>query len=642
MSNKKEIPVTKRPLQYWIINRYRGWQAVLLASILISVFFRVVPLELQKRIVNEAISNRDEHLLLWYCGLYISAVLLAKLSKYLINMLQVIIGQKILIGLRTELYMHVLHLPLQRYRGLRPGSAISGITGELNAIGAFLGQALAVPVTSILTYVVVFSYMFSLSHILTLITIAVYPFELIVIPLLQKKFNAWNQKRIITVREMSDTINEAINGIVEIKSYNRYQFEKSRIGLLIAKLYRITVTLSLYKFGIKFSGNFFQALGPFLLFLVGGHLAINGQFSLGALVAFLSAHEKLYDPWQELRLFYQEYQNARVVYQQITRLFDHQELLPPPAARPVSTKPAYLELSHVYYKLPGNITLLRDVSVTIDRGHHVAIVGASGCGKSILSLLLARLYHTTEGTIHLNGRNMANGTAEFISSQISIIPQHPFIFSGTISENIMYGLDDSATRHGSSAETRDRLRHIVHNIGLERDLVWLGMSSTPPVSKAHTLKEHILQMRQIVHQDLKSQFGEVVEFYDRDKFLYYATLRDNLIFGESLSGRYHIEKLPANRDFIRLIEQTNLEDDLINLGLALARITLEMLQKISTDESFFSKIPMKKGELGKYEDIISRLDNALPLTREEKNDLMILALRYIPAKTWADSSAAGI
>jgi ABC-type bacteriocin/lantibiotic exporter with double-glycine peptidase domain len=587
MFNKKNIPVTKRPLYYWIISQYHGLQLLLLAIILISVFFRVVPLELQKRIVNEAISRRDEHLLLWYCGLYISAVLLAGLSKYLINMLQVIIGQKILIGLRTELYMHVLHLPLQRYRGLRPGSAISAITGELNAIGAFLGQALAVPLTSILTYVVVFSYMFSLSHMLTLITIAVYPFELIVIPLLQKKFNAWNQKRITTVREMSDTVNEAINGIVEIQSYNRYQFEKSRIGLLIAKLYRITITLNIYKFGIKFSGNFFQALGPFLLFLVGGHLAINGQFTLGALVAFLSAHEKLYDPWQELRLFYQDYQNARVVYQQITRLFDHQESPVLPAARPVSTKPAYLELSHIYYNLPGHITLLRDVSLTIHRGQHIALVGASGCGKSTLALLLARLYRTTEGTLHLEGQDMTCCSAEFISSQIAMIPQRPFIFSGTIGENILYGLRDSATRDGSSVEIRNRLRQIIHNIGLEKDLVWLGMSSIPPIDKAHKLKEHILKMRQIVHQDLKSQFGEVVEFYDRDKFLYYATLRDNLIFGESLSGKYIIENLPTNRDFITLIKQTNLENDLIGLGLALARITLEMRQQTATDESFF-------------------------------------------------------
>ncbi len=631
MFNTKNVSVTKRPLYYWIISRYQGLQLLLLAVILLSVFFRVVPLELQKRIVNEAISKRDEHLLLWYCGLYLGAVLLAGLSKYLINMLQVIIGQKILIGLRTELYMHVLHLPLQRYRGLRPGSAISAITGELNAIGAFLGQALAVPLTSILLYGVVFGYMFSLSHMLTLITIAVYPFEIVVIPWLQKRFNAWNQRRITTVREMSDTVNEAINGIVEIQSYNRYQFEKTRIERLITKLYHITITLNLYKFGVKFSGNFFQALGPFLLFLVGGHLAINGQFSLGALVAFLSAHEKLYDPWQELRLFYQEYQNALVSYEQITRLFDHQEMVPPPATDQVSPPPACLELGHVYYKLPGNITLLRDISLTICQGEHIALVGASGCGKSTLALVLARLYQTVEGTIYLEGRDMNHCPAEFISSRISMIPQRPFIFSGTIAENIMYGLD-MATNVDASAEIRTRLRHIIHTIGLEKDVVWLGMSSIPPVEKAGRLQKQVLQMRHIVHHELKSQFEEVVEFYDREQFLNYATLRDNIIFGECLNGKYQIEKLPTNENFLTLIEQTNLKNDLLGLGLALARIILETQQQTTIDTSVFANSLMEESEADKYADILGRLDSGATLSQVEKDYLIILALRYIPKK----------
>ncbi len=631
MTAIKKVPVTKRTLYYWSISRHHGLQILLLAIILISVFLKVVPLELQKRIVNEAISQRNEYLLLCYCGIFLLAVLLAGLSKYLINMLQVIIGQKTLIGLRTELYMHMLHLPLQRYRGLRPGSAISAVIGELNAIGSFLGQALAVPLTSIITYVVVFGYMFSLSRMLTLITIAIYPFELIVIPLLQKKFNTWNQKRIATVREMSDTVNEAINGIVEIQSYNRYQFEKSRLGRLITKLYHITITLSLYKFGIKFSGNFFQALGPFLLFLVGGHLAINGQFSLGALVAFLSAHEKLYDPWQELRLFYQDYQNALVTYRQITRLFDHHEALPPPAAGQESRTMAHLELCHVYYHLPGNITLLRDVSLTIHQGEHIALIGASGCGKSTLALVLAHLYQTSEGTIHIQGRDMAHCTPEDIRSQVAMVPQRPFIFSGTIAENIMYGVDLPASA-ASSMEIRTRIRRIIETISLEKDVVWLGMSSIPPMDKARTLQQHVLKMRHIVHQDLKSQFEEVVEFYDRDTFLNYATLRDNLIFGECRSGKYRTEKLPANDNFIALIEQTKLHHDLLDLGLALARITLEMLQQTTPDEAFFNNSPMKEAEVDKYADILRRLDDAVTLTREEENHLMILALRYIPAK----------
>ena len=368
---------------------------------------------------------------------------------------------------------------------------------------------------------------------------------------------------------------------------------------------------------------------------MGGHLAINGQFTLGALVAFLSAHEKLYDPWQELRLFYQQYQNAHVLYKQITRLFDNQELPPPAAARQfgtLGTQVQYLELSRINYTLPGNTTLLRDVNLSINKGEHIALIGGSGCGKSTLFLVLARLYQATKGTIHFDGQDMTCCTPEFISSQITMIPQHPFIFSGTIGENILYGLHDSAINAASSPEIHNRLRSIIHNIGLEKDVVWLGMSSIPPLEKAHKLKDHILKMRQIVHQDLKSQFEEVVEFYDRDTFLHYATLRDNLIFGESLSNKYQIEKLPTNRDFITLIKQKSLENDLIGLGLALVRITLEMLQQRDIDESFFSKNPMKEEEFTRYDKILSHLDNGTTLTQEEKNHLMILALRYIPAK----------
>ena len=119
--------VTRRPLFYWITRRYRPLQFLLLLIIVGSLFFRVFPLEMQKRIVNEAIHLRDEQLLFLYCGLYIGAVTIASLLKYVINVLQTIIGQKILVELRKELYHHILQLPLQFYRKMQPGTVISAI-----------------------------------------------------------------------------------------------------------------------------------------------------------------------------------------------------------------------------------------------------------------------------------------------------------------------------------------------------------------------------------------------------------------------------------------------------------------------------------------------------------------------------------
>jgi len=642
MDKQPSAPITCRPLFYWIFRYCRSLQLLLLGVILIAIFFRVLPLEMQKRIVNEAISNQDINLLVLYCGIYLGAVIIAGMSKYLINMLQITIGQRILIELRTNLFAYVLQLPLQRFRGLRPASAVSALVGELNSIGTFLGEAIAVPLTALLTYIVVLGYMFSLSPKLTLLTMAVYPFELVILPKLQRKFNVWNRRRVKTVRSMSDSINEAINGIVEIKSYNRHELERRRLTSLINRLYRIIIVQNLYKFGIKFSGNLFQAIGPFLLFFVGGYLAIQGDFTLGAIVAFLSAHEKLYDPWQEMRLFYQQYQNAHVLYRQITRLF-HQQHHPFEIAASEAEDDKcllatgynhpLLALCKVDYRLPGNITLLRDVTITISKGEHIALVGPSGCGKSTLAMVLARLYPPTSGKIEVKGKMLPNETSEQWAATIAMVPQRPFIFSGTLRENLLYGLlpadGDSAAIMDS---VRQRLFHLLKGIGFEKDVVWFGMSSIPPREKADELRDMVLRMRKIVHHDLSEQFKNVVEFYDREQFLYYASLRDNLIFGESPDGQYQPDKLPNNRDFLELMAATGLEQDLLELGLALARISLDMLEQSGVKDELLEITPVNQEDISVCLNIVGKLDEGDTLHTEEKNRLLTLALRYIPAR----------
>ncbi len=300
-----DIKLTKRPLFYWVLRKHRGAQTCLLLVIFISLFFRVYPLEMQKNIINIAINLRMLDKLYLYCALYIGAVMIASLMKYFINSFQAILGQKILIGLRKELYEHVLQLPLQFFHRTQAGTVISAMTAELNAIGAFLGQAIAVPATSILTFIVFAGFMISLNPLLGIISISIYPLELVVIPLLQRRYNKINQVRVTTTRAMANLVNEAVSGIHEVQGNASYNLEQKKLFRLINRLYAIMRKLSILKYGIKFSNNLFQSVGPFLLFLIGGYMAIHGNFTIGALVAFLTAYEKVYDPWKEIILYYQ-------------------------------------------------------------------------------------------------------------------------------------------------------------------------------------------------------------------------------------------------------------------------------------------------------------------------------------------------
>ncbi len=627
--------VTKRSLYYWILHRHYGLQFLMLLVIIISLFFRIVPLEMQKRIVNQAIELKDYQLLFIYCGIYFVAVLLTGISKYAINYLQVLIGQKILIEIRTRLYHHILQLPLQFYRTIQPGTVISAMTTELNSIGFFLGGGLAIPMTSVLTYLAFLGYMFSISPLLALLSSSLYPLELFIIPWLQKRYNKCNRTRIQTIRKMSNVVNEAISGIQNVQSYAGHRFEEHRLQVYIKQLYTALKRLFVIKYGIKFTDNLFQSFGPLILFLIGGVLAIRGQFTLGALVAFLSAYEKIYDPWKEMLSFYQSYQDARVRYAQIMNTFDIQPVhaLAAPEGKPLLTE-GKVKLENVSFSLPNGTHLLNDINLTIRPGEHVAVVGFSGSGKSTLALLIDQLCDVSDGRILLDNNDISTLSKTDIASNIAMVSQQPFLFSGTILDNLLYGLKSSGCPEDRLPD-QEEIFQLLHDVGFAKDVLWFGVNSVIPHEQVRKYKHTFLEMRKIVHMELGDKFHEVVEIYDVNKFLHYATLRDNLIFGDSLDGSFTMENLPANKVFLQLLHETGLKNDLLRLGLALARVSIELFHRNSVEFpnlALLPTTPLNMDEVGIYSELLEQLEFHPPQKDEEKNLLLLLALRYIPAK----------
>ncbi len=623
--------ITKRPLFYWIIYRHRGLQLFLLFIILVSLFFRVVPLEMQKRIVNEAIELRNRELLLLYCGLYFAAVLLAGATKYAINVLQMVIGQKILVELRTELYHHVLQLPLQYYRSMQPGTVISAMTAELNAIGYFLGGALAIPLTSLLTFVVFLGYMFHLSPALALLTLAMYPFEIFLIPMLQKRYNRLNKERIKTVRSMSNVVNEAISGIHEIHAHASFPLEEMRIRDHIMELYRLLKKLFIVKYGIKFSNNLFQSFGPFFLFLVGGWFAINGNFTLGALVAFLSAHEKVYDPWKEILEYYQGLQDAQVRYRQIMEIFDlepeHQLL---PEGRKIARFSGDIELKNATFAVAGHVKLLDRITTSIKSGEQIAIVGFSGSGKSTLILCMDQLYALSSGSINYDEYDIARLSKADMNRNVTLISQHPFIFTGTIRENLLYGVQALAMTGELELPDLNRQLQVVYDTGLEEDVIRFGFQAVLTRERCAPFKEKLLSIRHDIARQLHEEFADVVEFYDMDKFLHFSSIRDNLIFGDCPTGKFDVENLPRLKPFMELLEHTGVKEPLLRLGHTLARKTISLLDECRNDDFFFRYTPMEKEEFKEYAQLVEEYGDELPSGNRDRFRLYVLALRFIP------------
>ncbi len=635
MKKSVATTLTSRPLFFWITHRFRGLQLILLLVIVLSLFFRVFPLEMQRKIINEAINLRKLDLLYLYCGLYIGAVLIAGIMKYFINAFQAMIGQKILIEMRQELYNHILQLPLQFFHKTQTGTIISALTAELNAIGMFLGGAIAIPITSLLTFLLFAGYMIYLNPFLGLISMTVYPFELVVIPLLQRRYNTINRTRVTVTRAMANLVNEAASGIHEVQGNASFALEKTKLDRLIERLYIIMRKLAILKYGIKFSNNLFQSLGPFLLFMIGGYLAIHGQFTIGALVAFLSAYEKVYDPWKEIIQYYQDYQDAEVRYKQIMDAFDLEpEYLLEAPDREVLTLKGNVEAREVGYTLAGGVRLLEDVSFSLQAGKHLALIGFSGSGKSTLSLLVGQLYKHTAGTLTIDNVAINEMTKLDVSRNISFVSQHPFIFTGTVRDNLLYSCL-ALHRSGILGDLPDskQLISMIDDVGLAEDVIRWGLKTVIPPKQAYPLVDKFLRMREIVLNEMHQQFTHAVEFYDAGTFLEHSPLGINITFS-SYPGSPRVDTLIANQPFRSFIADNNLLSWLTELGLSIARTTISLLGDFQNDDFFFQGSPMEPEELDTFIRIVREtgvkgLDG---LKEKDKERFLSLALLFTPEK----------
>lgn len=632
------MTISQKPFLSWVFERFRGLQFLLFGLILGTIFFRVFPLEMQKRIVNHAIALRKVDVLLIYCGLYMGAVFLAGILKYVINVLQGYIGQKILLDMRSKLYDHILTLPLSFFRKTPPGTVIASLTSELSVVGEFMGGAIAIPVINVLTLLTFAAYMAYLNPLLALLSLSMYPVEVILVPFLQRKFNRLNMERIEVTRSLSNVVNEAISGMHEIHGNASYHFEGGKMARFAVPLFHLRNRMNKVKFLIKFTNNFFQSLGPFFLFLVGGYLTIQGRLDLGALVAFLSAYEKLYDPWKELMDYYQSYQDSKVRYRQVMEAFDAKPefILASEEPREPYRLQGHIEVEDLGYVAEGQVRILDQVSLAIEPGEQVAIVGLSGSGKSTLAMVLGQLNGYTSGRVLVDGVELKTLSRLDVSRNIGYVAQYPFIFDGTIMENILYGLLASGHTLKNSNPVVDRgdVFRVLNQVGLTEDVLKMGLNAHLSVERDREFAQRLIVSRELYYEKHASELAEVVDFFVVNRFQHYSSLIENIVFGHPNEKGLHLWDLSRDPSFRAFLRDIGLIAPLMHLGGELAVQTVTLLRDLREDSFFFEMSPIGIEEFKAYEDVVNRLEESGHdrVAKRDREALVDLALRFVPAR----------
>jgi len=634
-----EPRVTKRTLLSWVLSSNIKLQLFLLMLIVITVFARVLPLEMQKRIVNEAINLRKIDLLFLYCGMYLAAVLVASGLKFVINYLQTAIGQKALADMRKALYHHILVLPLSFFRKTQPGMVISSLVTELASVGDFVGIAVAVPVTSVLTLLAFAGYLIWLNPLLAFISLSIYPVAFILLPLLQKRANQANKQRVDMTRELSNLIGESITGIHEVQANGAYRMEDRRFAGVVDRLLKIRIVWNLYRYGINVINNLFNNLSPFLIFIVGGVLAMKGQLGLGSLVAFLSAQEKLYDPWRELIDFYQAYQDASVRYKRTMEYFDQEpEHAIEPTGRPPYALEATLEVKDLSYVTQSGVFLLDGVTFSLKSGEHLALVGFSGSGKSTLAQCIGQLIKYSSGHVLLGNMEVSELSKKDMVDNVGYVSQNPFIFSGTIEENLFYAWnakhDEEDMVRRDRMPSLDEIIAILQQTGIFVDVLRLGLNAVIDQNTENDLILTLVRVRENFQLDFGEKLADSVEFFIEDRYLYHSSVAENLTFGTTNRTSFENMRLSENEYFIDFLKKSDLMRPLLGVGFELCLRTIDILGNLPPDELFFEQSPVAPEELDGYKRIVFQVEKKKlhHIDVRHQRDLLAVALRFTPGR----------
>jgi len=275
----------------------------------------LAPLELQRRIVNDAIGQRAFAPLAWLCAIYGVVVLLQGAVKFILNVYRNAVGEATSRRLRLDTFAAALHHP-EPDAAAKEGVGVSIILAEADPVGLFVATSVTEPVLHGGVLISVFSYLIYLQPWMAAVGLALFVPQCIFVPIIQRAINRRTEARIRVLRRLSaDIVSESAQGVLEreTRSYIR------RVHLI----YALNIQIYCRKYATNFLINLLYHFGTVGILFVGGWLVMDGQTEVGTVVAFISGLVKVNDPWNDLITFFRDMTNARVKFQLIASVLDN-------------------------------------------------------------------------------------------------------------------------------------------------------------------------------------------------------------------------------------------------------------------------------------------------------------------------------
>ncbi|MFO7319674.1 MAG: ABC transporter ATP-binding protein, partial [Bacillota bacterium] len=354
------------------------------------------------------------------------------------------VGQRVLRDMREQLFRHVQYLSFNFFDQRTAGSILVRIINDVNALQELFTNGVVNVFMDVLILTGIIAIMLSIHPGLALASMVVLPFMVLLSTELRRKIRrGWREVR-IRLSRINSHLNEAIQGMRVTQAFVQEK-ENARFFDHINDDYRrwmnrSTKVSDLFGPVVEFTG----AVGTCIVYWYGASLVIRGQITLGLLVAFVYYLGRFWEPISRLGMLYNQVLQAMASSE---RIFEFMDTQPSVAQRPdaITMPPIQGEIrfENVYFEYKEGRPALRGVDLHVKPGQTVALVGATGSGKTTIVNLICRFYDVTSGRVTIDGIDVRDVKLDSLRRQISIVLQDTFLFSGTIADNIRFGRPDA-------------------------------------------------------------------------------------------------------------------------------------------------------------------------------------------------------
>jgi ATP-binding cassette, subfamily B, bacterial len=350
------------------------------------------------------------------------------------------VGRRVLFQVRNSLFLKLQELPVVFFNQNKAGDLISRLNNDTDKLNQFVSQALMQFVGSL--FLMTGAAVFLLILNLRLGAAALLPALGVLI--FSRATSSWikakNMKSLQTLGGMSSEVQESLHNFKVIVAFNRSDYFRQRFNAANDQNFRASMSSGFANGVLMPLYGFSSHLAQLLVVAYGIYLIGTGAVTLGLLIGFLLYVNSFYGPLRQLATVWSSFQLALASMDRISEVLALESDMPVIAATGAQSE-SVLAFRQVHFHYPGGSDVLRDISFELEKGKAYALVGPTGGGKTTTALLMARLYDPAEGSVLLNGRDIRSYTPEERAQKIGFIPQEPFLFSGSVRDNVLYGND---------------------------------------------------------------------------------------------------------------------------------------------------------------------------------------------------------